>query len=114
MEELELVIKKVKRRTAPGPDEMPTEVLKELGAECSEMVLELLNIWWRAEETQEDMLRARVVLIFKKGDTSNYEDYKPNSLLNTLYKAYAAVIQKRLSDGLHPNFGCHLPRQEAG
>ncbi len=65
--------------------------------EAREEIRELLNQWWREEEIPEEELRARVVMIYKKGDTSKYENYRPISLLNALYKIYAAIIQKRLA-----------------
>ena len=32
-------------------------------------VLEILNLWWDEESVPEEALRARVVLIYKNGDT---------------------------------------------
>lgn len=46
------------------------------------------------------MLKARVVLIFKEGDTDNLSTYRPISLLNTIYKIYAAIIMWRIEAGL--------------
>ena len=50
--------------------------------------------------TDEEMLKARVVLIFKKGDTNKFENYRPISLLNTLYKILAVIIQRRIAQTL--------------
>ena len=44
--------------------------------------------------------RARVVTIFKKGDTRDIGNYRPISLLNAIYKIYAGIIQKRLAKTL--------------
>ena len=49
---------------------------------------------------EEEILQARVVLIFKKGNTSLYDNYRPISLLNTVYKIFASILQKRLAAGL--------------
>jgi hypothetical protein len=46
-----------------------------------------------------EQLEARVTLIHKKGKTDQYENYRPISLLNTLYQIFAALIQKRLAKG---------------
>ena len=56
-------IKKLKRRNAPGPDEIPNEVFKEMDTEHLELVRELLNKWWTEEHIPDEVLRARVVLI---------------------------------------------------
>ena len=49
-----------------------------------------------AEET-----RARVVTIFKKGDTSDIGNYTPISSLNSTYKILSAVLVERISDKLN-------------
>ena len=66
MEELLRITKQLKRRKAPGPDEIPTELVKEMNEENLNRVLELLNNWWREENIEEEDLKARVVPIFKK------------------------------------------------
>ena len=98
--EVKDVIKKFKDRKAPGPDEIPMEVFKEMDDKCIQEILKLINQWWKEEDIPEETLRARVVLIYKKGDTGLYENYRPISLLNSIYKIYAAIIQKRLSKTL--------------
>ena len=84
--EIKAIIKRLKRRKAAGLDEIPVELLKELGEEGLWEVKNLLNEWWHGEEIPEEQMRARVVLIYKKGDTSKYENYRLISLLNSLYK----------------------------
>ena len=70
------------------------ELFKEMDNESMEGIRELLNKWWQEEDIPIDTLKARVVLIYKKGDTSKYENYRPISLLNAIYKNYAGIIQK--------------------
>ena len=43
---------------------------------------------------------ARVVSIFKKGNPRLPENYRPISLLNTLYKVYAGILKRRLESGI--------------
>ena len=45
----------------------------------------------------EELTEANVASIFKKGDTQNLANYRPISLLNTLYKIYASIIHDRIS-----------------
>ena len=110
MEELERVIKKLKRRKAPGPDDIPTEIVKELDADNKEYILELMVKWWNEEYIEEEELQARVVLIYKKGDTNKFENYRPISLLNTLYKIFAALLHIRISETLDR----HLQKTQFG
>ena len=46
------------------------------------------------------MREAIVVSIYKKGDCSLLESYRPISLLQTFYKIIAALIKTRLTQGL--------------
>ena len=43
------------------------DIFKEMDEEGRREVLGLLNLWWKEENIPVDMLRARVVMIFKKG-----------------------------------------------
>ena len=51
----------------------------------------------------EEVLKARVVLLFKKGDTTNCSNYRPISLLNTVYKIFAALLHRLIADTLDPH-----------
>ena len=86
------------------------EIYKELNDENLTEILKIINIWWESQELPEEQLRARVVLIYKKGDTSKYENYRPISLLNSMYKIFAAIVQKRLAKTLDK----HLQKTQFG
>ena len=62
---------------------------------------EQLNEWWEErEQIPDDMLKARVALIFKSGSTKLISNYRPISLLNTTIKMFAAILKQRISDRL--------------
>ena len=48
------------------------------------------------------ILRAKVIMIFKKGDSKDLTNYRPISLLNSIYKLYASMIKRRLTSKLEP------------
>ena len=75
-------------------------MIKEMNDTNLQHVLDIIGHWWRNEDITEEELQARVVLIYKKGDTNKYENYRPISLLNTLYKLFAAILQRRISKTL--------------
>ena len=68
--------------------------------ESMTQLVQLLNEWWEQGSMPEEALKARVVLIYKKGDASLCENYRPISLLNTVYKILASIIHKRIEDGI--------------
>ena len=98
--ELIKAIRKLKRRKTPGPDEVPLELFKELDEVALINLLQIINQWYQEAYVPAEILQARVVLIFKKGDKTNLANYSPISLLNTIYKIYAAMIQTRLAGAL--------------
>lgn len=99
-EEIKQALSKVKRNKAPGPDGIGPEILKELDEDGISELAGVLNKWFQEEHIPEDMLKAKVVLIFKKGSTDNLANYRPISLLNSIYKIYAAIIQNRVEQGI--------------
>ena len=72
---------------------MNIELFKELNKDSRVLILQLINEWWQEENIPKEALLASVVLIYKKGDTNLCENYRPISLLNTLYKIFAAAIK---------------------
>ena len=91
-QELLEVIKKIKKGKAPGPDEVPMEIFKQMNKGNLEEILKIINKWWNEEEIPEEQLKARIVLIFKNKGNSNY---RPIALTNSMYKIFTAIIQKK-------------------
>ena len=71
-----------------------------LSADAREHVVKFLNDCWLREEFLEDFEKADVITLYKKGNVADPSNYRPISLLDTLYKIYAALIKNRLLQGL--------------
>jgi len=102
LEEIVEQVKRLKRNRATGPDEIPLDVFKELTEDNLELIRKLINIWWETEQIDPEFLQATVCLIYKKGSTALLDNYRPIALLNSIYKIYAAIVQKRLAEQLDP------------
>ena len=96
--ELREVLYQQKTRKAPGPDQIEADVLQLLDADGEKLLLDVYNEAWRTGTIPPSWTEAWVVSIFKgKGSDTDPANYRPISLLNTTYKVYAAMIQKRLA-----------------
>ena len=76
------------------------DVLKDLNDTARGKLLNLLNEWWIKKEVPEDILTAKVFSLYKKGNASAQENYRPLSLLSSLYKVFAAILKERIEEGL--------------
>ena len=66
IQELEEAMRKLKNNKAPGPDEVPPELIKRLDSESRKVILELLNDGWNKESLTKDMNDARLAIIQKR------------------------------------------------
>ena len=60
----------------------------------------MINKWLNGKEVPEVITRSNVIRIYKKGNKVDLDNYRPKSLLNTIYKLNTAILQKRISDVL--------------
>ena len=101
--ELREVLYQQKTRKAPGPDQIEADVLQLLDADGEKnSCLDVYNEAWRTGTIPPSWTEAWVVSIFKgKGsDNGILPTTAQYPLLNTTYKVYAAMIQKRLATNL--------------
>ena len=99
-DELNYVIGLFKNNKAPGPDETGAELIKWLDDKNRKFILKAANHILNTGTIEDFMQQAEVVSIFKKGDASKLGNYRPISLLQTMYKIVAALIKERLDAGL--------------
>ena len=90
----------MKNNKAAGPDGINMELLKWLPDEMMPHLLYVLNTWWDSGQGPTDITHARVASIYKKGNPAKQENYRPISLLCSLYKVMTAIIQTRLEHGI--------------
>ena len=77
------------------------ELLKWLNAANRQLLLRLINNWWQSKEAPTELFLARVVPLFNKGDTDNAANYRPISLLSSLYKVYMIMIRQRMQNAIN-------------
>ena len=109
-EEFITALRQQKERKAPGENGIPAEAYKYMDDENSELIHELLLLYWQNREYDIDEWHYSILnLIAKKGDLSLPKNWRPICLLDTLSNILSAVIQKRLDKYLTEVIG--LPEQ---
>ena len=99
LEELQSAIQKLKRNKAPGPDLVTNELFLLLDDSNTQLLLDFYNKIWEAGEVPNEWKEAIVVSIYKcKGSDTDPSSYRPISLLNSIYKVFAAMLQTRLAN----------------
>ena len=63
-------------------------------------MLALFNTWWRHKNAPDALFLARVVPIYKKGETDKASNYRPISLLSSFYKIYMVLIRTRIQSAI--------------
>ena len=103
LDELKFIMKRLKNNKSPGPNGIPTVFFKWLNDEALQEILSILNNCWSQETFPEDFECAEVVTLYKKGNVEDPGNYRPISRLQTMYKIFASILQKRLADSLEEN-----------
>lgn len=108
--EIENALKQLKNKKSPGEDKISIEMLKLGGRDLLEAVRILINKCINSGSIPEKWKNAEVILLFKKGDKENLENYRPVSLLSHLYKLLTKIVTNRLTRELD----FYQPAEQAG
>jgi hypothetical protein len=94
-QELETKLRRA-TNTSPGVDGLEYRHLRALDPYC--ILLETIcKVVWKVG-IPNCWKTSRTVPIFKRGDTSDYSNFRPISLLPTIYKLFSGVISQRLTE----------------
>jgi hypothetical protein len=91
-----LAIEKFKSHKSPGIDQIPTELIKAGVRTISCEIHKLIISIWNKEELPEEWKELIIVLIYKKGDETDCNNYRGISLLPAMYKILSSVLLSRL------------------
>ena len=93
---IERVIKKIKVKTKGGPDGIPPIFLKQCTAQLCKPLADLFSLSFNCGYLPEDWLRSYITPIFKKGVTSDPNNYRPIALTATMCKVMESIIKDQL------------------
>jgi len=94
--EVKNAIRRLKLGKASGLDEVVAEFLKTAVHIVSPFLTKLFNRLYDSGTFPDEWSKAVIVPLFKKGDTSNPENYRGISLLSIVSKVFTSILNKRL------------------
>ena len=100
IEDFKEILKEFAAYKAPGPDYLEADLFKCLPDSGLMIIVNHVNQWILTGQQDTEQLKARVASLFKKGNFRNAENYRPISLLNTIYKIKARIIKNALETGI--------------
>ena len=95
-DELTRAMKRMKPGKAPGPDNVPFELLNSAGPAVKSRLMELLTQIWNSDSVPPDFKNANIITIFKKGNRMSCGNYRGISLLCIAGKIFARILLDRL------------------
>jgi len=100
IDEIKLSLKEMKNNKAPGDDQIVIEAIKFGGETLLKSIKKLFNLCLYNASLPRNWNNILMILIHKKGDSADLENYRPISLLSHLYKLFTKIINKRLEKKL--------------
>lgn len=95
-EEIIKIINKLPNKNTTGVDNIPTKVLKFASLNISKTISKLINLSLANGEFPNCLKISKLIPIFKAGDKTLIENYRPIALLPTLNKIFEEVMNIRL------------------
>ena len=91
-EEITRAIGKTKSGKAPGPDNIPPEVLKADAAVTADILLDLFQEAWDKEEVPQEWRQGYIIKLPKKGDLGECKNWRGIQLLSLPSKIFTRII----------------------
>ncbi|XP_053393699.1 uncharacterized protein LOC128555435 [Mercenaria mercenaria] len=99
--EVEDVLRNLQIGKASGPDGISNRILREASRQLSGPLCSLFNYSLHSANVPLSWKDANVCAVFKKGDSSLPNNYRPISLLSCVEKAFEKVLFKHTYNHLH-------------
>lgn len=103
-------IKKLKYNKSPGPDNISNEALKWGAQLIIPFLKELFNMVFKLEQVPHQWCKSDIILLYKKGDPKEINNYRPISLLATIYKVFSSLLLNRITTKIEER----QPLEQAG
>ncbi|PZC79969.1 hypothetical protein B5X24_HaOG215559 [Helicoverpa armigera] len=109
-DEIIKAIETQKKNKAPGPDGINNELLSDCKSAIAPLLKYVFNDVVDTEKIPTQWTTSTIILLHKKGDRDEINNYRPISLMSNIYKIFAKVILWRITRTLDEN----QPKEQAG
>ena len=86
---------------SPGEDTISNEMLKYGGHKMESLLHAFFNLMWKSEMVPENIQRAILIVIHKKGAKTDIGNYRPITLASAILKTYEKVIGNRITEHIN-------------
>ena len=100
-EECEFAIKSMKTNKSPGLDGLTIEFYQTFWCSLKDILPNVLNEGFSQTQLTQSQRTGLLSLLYKKGDPTNLENWRPICLLNNDYKIAATILTNRLQKVIH-------------
>ncbi|CAI5995533.1 unnamed protein product [Closterium sp. NIES-65] len=100
-DEVRKAIRELAPRKSPGADGLPKELFDYNWGLLGPVLMDLVRSFTGGEALPHTVSTAVTILLHKKGDKGDLGNYRPITLLSTVYKIIAKVMASRLKVVLH-------------
>lgn len=102
-DELKSTINKMPLKKAAGHDGIPTRVLKDNIEILCSPICHVFNLAFATSSYPDILKIAKVVPVFKSGDSNQPENYRPMSVLSVINTVFEKLISKRVKRFINEN-----------
>ena len=85
---------------SPGLDEIPASIWKIISDDAKSVITELINEMIRTDVFPDELKKAAIVPLHKKGDKSDPKNYRQISILSAISKVFEKVLLTQLEEFL--------------
>ncbi|CAI5481024.1 unnamed protein product [Closterium sp. Yama58-4] len=100
-EEVRKAVRELAPGKSPGADGLPKELFDYHWDLLGPILMDLVRRFTRGEDLPQNITTAVTIQLHKKGDKGDLGNYRPITLLSTVYKIVAKVMASRLKKVLH-------------